>query len=155
MGRMFLLRCRSIAGEEGGSSLVEFAVSGVVMFMMMIGVMNMSEAVYTYHYVSEAAREGSRYAIVRGSSVSSPATQATIQTYVQNLGYPGINPSLMAVAASWKAYPSGTTCTPSSTCNNPGNLVTVKATYSYPLSIPYVGKRTLTMTSTSSMIISQ
>lgn len=125
------------------------------MFTMLIGTMNMSQAIYTYHYVSEAAREGTRYAMVKGSNVTTPATSAAIQTYVQNLGYPGIQSSLMTVTTTWKAYPTGTSCLPSSTCNNPGNLVTVTASYAYPLSIPYVGKKTLTMTSTSAMVIAQ
>ncbi len=127
----------------------------MVLFTMMIGVMTMCQGIYTYHYVSEAAREGTRYAVVNGSSVTTPATTSSIQTYVRNLGYPGIQSSLMTVTTTWSAYPTGVTCTPSSTCNNPGNLVTVKTSYAYPLSIPYLGSKTLTMTSTSAMVISQ
>jgi Flp pilus assembly protein TadG len=152
---MFPLRWLRLTRGERGSATIEFAVSGVVLFTMMIGVMTMCQAIYTYHYVSEAAREGTRYAMVNGSSATTPATSSAIQTHVQNLGYPGIQSSLMTVTTTWKAYPSGTTCTPSSTCNNPGNLVTIKTSYAYPLSIPYLGSKTLTMTSTSAMVIAQ
>ena len=103
--------------------------------MTMMGMMNACVAIYSYHYVSEAAREGSRYAMVRGNTYTTPATSASIQTYVQGLGYPGIVSSNMAVATTWKSYPSGT-CSPSTTCNNPGNLVTVQATYAFPVQIP-------------------
>ena len=61
----------------------------------------------------------------------------------------------MTVTTIWTAYPTGSPCTPSSTCNNPGNLATVRASYSFPLSIPFGPTRTLTMTSTSEMVISQ
>jgi hypothetical protein len=40
-------------------------------------------------------------------------------------------------------------------CNNPGNTVKVKGTYSFPLSIPYLASKTLTMTRTSDMVIWQ
>jgi Flp pilus assembly protein TadG len=122
----------------------------------MMGMMNMSLAIYTHHYVSEAAREGTRYAIVRGSSVTTPATSGSVQTYVRGLGYPGITASLMTVTTTWAAYPTGVTCTPSTTpCNNPGNMVTVTASYAFPLTIPFMPNKTLNMTSTSSMIIAQ
>lgn len=153
-------RARSISlhdlrhGEQG-SAAVEFAASTVVWFTTMVGLMGMCQAIYTYHYVSEAAREGTRYAMVRGNTASSPATNATVQTWVRGLGYPGIQPSLMTVTTTWAAYPSSGTCSPSTTCNNPGNAVTVQASYAYPLSIPYIAKKTLTMTSTSTMIIAQ
>jgi Flp pilus assembly protein TadG len=141
--------------DEEGSALIEFSASATVLLMTVVGLMNISMAIYSYHYVSEAAREGSRYAMVRGNTYTTPATAASIQTYVQGLAYPGITSSNMTVATTWAVYPSGGTCSPSATCNNPGNMVTVKATYTYPLAIPVIGKKTLTMTSTSTMIIAQ
>ena len=141
-------------GADHGSASIEFAVSAGVMLMTMMGLMNMCMAIYSYHYVSEAAREGTRYAMVRGNTDTTPATSASIQTYVQGLGFPGIIPSNMVVSTTWKSYPSGT-CAPSTTCNNPGNLVTVRVNYSFPEKIPFFPNKTLSMTSTSRMIITQ
>jgi Flp pilus assembly protein TadG len=148
---------RLVRGERG-STLVEFGATAGILAMSMFGLMIMCQAIYAYHYVSEAAREGTRFAAVRGSSCSGlaagcPASASDVQTYVQNLSYPGIQPSLTSVSTTWAAYPSGGGCAPSATCNNPGNAVTVKVTYSFPLSIPFVGSKTLTMTSTSDLII--
>jgi Flp pilus assembly protein TadG len=153
-------RWKRLARGEQGSTLIEFGATACILAMSMFGLMMMCQAVYTYHYVSEAAREGTRYAAVRGSSCSGyatacPAAASDVQTYVQNLGYPGIKSSLTAVSTTWAAYPTGTVCSPSTTCNNPGNAVKVKVTYSFPLSIPYLGTKTLTMTSTSDMVIWQ
>ena len=149
------------AHSERGSTIVETALSLTILLTLSLGVMQMSLALYTYHFISDAAREGTRYAIVRGSSCSTnanfasacPAANTDVQTYVRGLGFPGINPSLLLVNTTWPT--TGTTCTPSLTpCNNPGNLVKVVVTYQYPLSIPFLPARTLNMTSTSQMVIS-
>jgi Flp pilus assembly protein TadG len=148
------------ARSEHGSSLVETALSLTILLSVALGVMEMSLALYTYHFISDAAREGTRFAIVRGSSCAAnaglasacPAAGTDVQSYVRGLGFPGINPSLMTVTTTWPT--TGTSCAPSVTpCNNPGNLVKVTVSYQYPLSIPFLPARTLTMSSTSQMVI--
>jgi Flp pilus assembly protein TadG len=54
--------------DETGSSLVEFALSSTVLLMAIFGVLDCSCALYADHYVANAAREATRYAMVRGSS---------------------------------------------------------------------------------------
>lgn len=121
-----------------------------------MGLMNMAFATYTYHYVSEAAREGVRYAVVRGGTTTTPATPDSVETYVRSLAYPGITASNLTVATSWSAYPTSvTTCAPLANCKNPGDLVTVVATYAFPVQIPFFPSKTINMTSTSSMVIAQ
>ena len=150
------------ARGERGSALVEFALSATILLTLVFGVMIMSLALYSFHFIAEAAREGTRYAIVRGSSCSSygkftstcpVTTSAQVQTYVRSLGLPGINPNNMTVTTTWPT--TGSTCSPSLLpCNNPGNLVHVTVSYQLPLSIPFLSARTLTMTSSSQMVIS-
>jgi Flp pilus assembly protein TadG len=151
---------QQLACSERGSASIEFAASAIVFFMTLIGLMKLCLAVYTFHFVSEAAREGARYAMVRGSSCSGfgsacPASKTDIQNYVQALSYPGISSAAETVTTTYAAYPTGYSCTPSSTCNNPGNLATIKVSYAFPLSIPFMTKRTYTMTSTAAVVISQ
>lgn len=140
-----------------GQTLVETALSLTILFTLVFGIIGLGLALYTYNFVSESAREGSRYAMVHGSSCTSPcveATDASIQTYVQNLGYPGLNSANLTVTTTWPD--TGATCTPSaSPCNNPGNNVKVKAVYNFPWSVPFLPKSTLMMKSTSEVIISQ
>jgi Flp pilus assembly protein TadG len=149
------------AHSERGSTLVETALSMLVLLIVALGVMEMSLALYTYHFISDAAREGTRFAIVRGSSCTTysgftsgcPAKGTDIQSYVRGLGFPGIDASLMTVTTSFPT--TGPSCTPSVIpCNNPGNLVQVTVSYRFPLSIPFVPANTLTMTSSSKMVIS-
>jgi Flp pilus assembly protein TadG len=142
--------------------MVEFAVASVILFTLVFGVIAICLALYSYNIVAEAAREATRYAIVRGSACSASTfsdcniDQTGLQTYVQSLGFPGINSSSLTVTASATSPATGTTCTPTLVpCNKPGNLVTVTVTYPFLLSIPFVPQRTLNMSSTSAMYISQ
>jgi Flp pilus assembly protein TadG len=151
-------RIRRTLRAEAGTSIVEFAMASIILFTLVFGVMAICLALYSYNVVSEAAREATRYAIVRGSACNSftncNVTSPQIQTYVQNIGFPGITPSTLRAAATWPT--TGTACFPSVTpCNNPGNQVAVTVTYTFPLVIPFVPSRTLTMSSTSQMTISQ
>jgi Flp pilus assembly protein TadG len=152
-------RCRSCLRSERGSSSVEFALGASLLFMVVFGIIAITFALYSYNVVSESAREGARYAIVRGSAChfasACPASQTDIQTYVKNLGFPGMNTSKLTAAAAWAAYPAGGACTPNAGCNNPGNQVTVTVSYSFPVVIPFVPHRTLSMSSTAAMVISQ
>lgn len=132
----------------------------IILLAVLFGVIEICLALYTYHFISAAAREGTRYAIVRGFSCQAPgnpcpATKADIQNYVSTLGFPGINIPSSDVSVTWAAYPAGGSCSPSSSCNNPGNMVTVTVKYSFPLSVPFVPSSKIPMTSTSAMVISQ
>jgi hypothetical protein len=127
----------------------------------MLGVMVMCLGLYSYHVTSEAARRGARYAMVRGSSCSTygnfasdcpVTTSAQVQTYVRGLVFPGINASNLLVAVTWPT--TGSSCTPStSPCNNPGNQVKVKVSYTFPVSIPFASAQTLSMSSTVQTVI--
>lgn len=152
---LILARLRQ-TGSERGSASVEFAATSVVMFMTLVGLMKVCLAIYTYHFVSEAAREAVRFAVVHGSSASSPvSTNDPVQSFTRNLGYPGIASTFLTTTTTWDTYPTaGGSCTPSSACNNPGNIVKVKVSYAFPLSIPFTSTRTWTMASTSAMVIS-
>jgi Flp pilus assembly protein TadG len=143
-------RIRRSLRVETGASIVEFAVASIILFTLIFGVMAICLALYSYNVVSEAAREATRYAIVRGSACNSfpdcKVTSDQLQTYVQGLGFPGITAASLTLtpAASW---PNGN--------NNPGSPVQVTVQYTFPLGIPFMPSRTLTMSSTSQMIISQ
>jgi Flp pilus assembly protein TadG len=153
---------RSRVKEDGGATLVEFAFSGVILFTLVFGIMVISIVLYSYHFVSEAAREGVRYAMVRGSGCSSygsfgsdcPITAASaVQTYIQDLGFPGIKPSNLSVTTTWSTNGSAWTSSPAAH-NDPGDYVKVVVSYQLPVSIPFVGSRSLTMNSTAETIIS-
>jgi Flp pilus assembly protein TadG len=156
--RVFQIGCR--LRREQGSAIVEFAMVAVLLLTVVFGVIEICFALYAYNVVSEAAREGTRFAIVRGSACTTftsacPATTTDIQSYVQYLGYPGINPDKMTVTTTWSATNAQTVCTPSPACNNPRNQVQVKVTYQLPLVLPFLSSQTLSVSNTAQMVISR
>lgn len=165
-----LLHC---VRDEVGGTVVEMAISSTVLFSMVFGMFQISYASYIYSYVSEAAREGARYAIVRGSTscLNTPnlancnASATTVGNYVKGRGFMGIDAvNYMTVNTSWLTATTTTgtsgasttwaNCT-AGTCNPPGNMVRVVVTYALPLAIPFVPTRTVSVTSTSQMVVQQ
>jgi len=159
---------RRILRNEAGSGLVETALSASLLLLLIFGILEISLALYSYHCIGEAAREGTRYAIVRGSTscINTPkltdcnATAAAIQTYVKGIGFSGLDSGgSMNVFPSWlndsgTAPATWTACT-SGVCNVPGNLVKVQVTYQFPLRIPFWPGTAVTLQSTSQMVIAQ
>lgn len=157
---------------EEGSGAVEMALACTVLVAMLIGMFQLTLGIYAGHYTSDAARQATRYAMVRGSNscANTPsltncgATAAEIQTWVRGLTYPGIVTSSVTVTTTW--YTASTTapdpgqtttwtkCT-TGTCNAPGNLVKVSVNYPLTFSIPFSKSIALNLTSTSQMVISQ
>lgn len=153
--------------RDEGSSLLETSLASSIFLAMLMGIFQMSLAFYTLHYISDAAREGSRFAMVRGSTscANTPnlsncnVTSSQVQSYVRGLAYPGIQSSRLTVTTTWmSASPTQpttwSTCT-TGTCNASGNQVKVVAAYIYPLSVPFVPSLSFNLTSTSKMVISQ
>jgi hypothetical protein len=143
-----------------GQALFEVLVSLIVFITMLLAVIQMGLAAYSYHYISEAAREGARWAMVRGSACTSfttacPAALTDIQNYVTGLAYPGITASAMTVTASWCGPTSSTPPACSTGTNAPGQIVRVAIQYKFPVGIPFVPSSTITMNAMSQMVISQ
>ena len=136
--------------REEGSSLVEFAISIPVLLTFFFGLIQVCIATYTRDAISESAREGTRYAMVHGSSCQTPSNAsctlaaAAINAYVSSCPWPNLGGGTMTVNT---IYPDGN--------ENPGSRVQVTVTYAFPFRIPYIPSSTLTMTSTSVMYIVQ
>lgn len=124
-----------------------------LLFAAVYGVCDFGRALYTYDLVASAARIGSRYAIVHGSACTlsgCPASSATIQSYVQSK-VTGVNASQLSVSATWSKG-TNTGCT-DALYQGPQCIVTVTVTYPFQFLLSF--NRTLTMTSSSQMVISQ
>ncbi|MDE3186033.1 MAG: pilus assembly protein [Acidobacteriota bacterium] len=153
--------------RQEGAALVETAIALAVFLAVLFGLISFGYALYTYNFVSDAARVATRYAVVRdvNSCTIEPTfpncnlyTSAPLQTYVQNLGYPGMSPSNLTLTATWltETTVSGVTAwTPCllGPCNVPGNAVQVVVYYTLPLNIPFWQNGSLTVSSTSQMVI--
>ena len=144
-----------------GSTLTEFAFILPLLATIIFGLIDFGRALYAYHFVSDAAREASRWASVRGRQCASglsgrPASQEDVQEYVTSIVPPGINssPQALSVTAAWVA-PPGNAGTCQAFPKNPGCAVQVQVTYNFKFILPFLPKSTFPMKSTSEMIISR
>jgi Flp pilus assembly protein TadG len=153
--------------DESGVNAVEMALSCTVLFALLIGICQLSIGLYSYQFCSDAARQATRWAMVRGSTckINTPnqtkcnASATDISSYVKGLGYTGIASSSITVTTTWCAASSSTpttwsTCS-SGTTNAPGNLVKVVVSYPLSIQIPFAPKLSLNLGSTSQMVVSQ
>jgi hypothetical protein len=126
------------------------AITLPLLFTLIFCFMELCLAFYSHDMISEAAREGTRYAIYHGATCptsSSPTCEATatqVNSYVTALGWPTLAGGAMTVATT---YPNGN--------ENVGSLVQVKITYVFAIHMAFVPTNSLTMTSTSEAYIVQ
>ena len=132
-----MLRRRNRLNDETGSELVEFALAGLLFFTVLFGIMEFGRAVWTYGTAAHAAREGARYAIVRGSESGRAASAGDVANYVQGMAT-GITE--MTVTTTWQPD------------NNPGSVVQVRVDCPFRPVLPMIPS--ITLTSTSRMVIS-
>lgn len=143
-------RYRDLLRGDRGDSLMEFALTLPILVAFLIGLTQMCLAYYTYQLISEYAREGTRYAMVRGANCMTSAgasctvTASQVNTWVEGLSYPNMGGGTVTAATT---YPDGDEVSP--------HRVQVVVTYTFPYKIPYSASRNLSMTSTSVMYILQ
>lgn len=153
--------------DDSGSELVEFAYAILILLALFFGIMDFSRAMYCYHYVSYAAQDGARYAIVRGAdagpticSTSAPyaceASNSDVQNYVKSQVLPLIDPNTMTVNTTWPGTHPGCTkgCAACSPANSQGCLVKVQVTYNFSFLFPLLPRTAgMIFTGTSQKVI--
>jgi Flp pilus assembly protein TadG len=169
----------SLAREEHGSALVEFAVTVPLLLFLLFAVLQGMFAMYIYHYTAYAAQQGARFAMVRGHTASGTiatpcgtsappnftmaydceAASGDIQNYVQSLG--AINPSNLTINTSnWPQTTPDCSAAPCAACtgsnykNSKGCIVKVTANYAFNV-IPFLPFTALRMSATSEKVIAQ
>ena len=143
------MRVRDRCREDRGSSLIEFALISFMFVMVLAGVVEMGRMVLVYNTIANAAREGTRYAIVHGAdqtvSPSGPGNVTAVQTVVKNFASAGlIDTTALTITVS---YPNGN--------NTAGSPVTVKVLYTYDPFVRFFSSMlNTTLGSTSEGVIS-
>ena len=94
-------------GRRRGSAMLEGGLSVGVFLTLFVTIMDYGRWAYINNLVPYLAREGTRYAIVHGSSSSSPETTDGIKTYVQGKAV-GITPSDLTVTVTFTGAPGST-----------------------------------------------
>jgi Flp pilus assembly protein TadG len=143
-------RRQNPARSEEGGALVEFALTVPILLTFFFGLIEVSMALYMHQVLSECAREGTRYAMVRGSTcvngsgTSCTTTAASVNSYVSGLTWPNIGGAPIIVSTT---FPDGN--------ESPGSRVQVYVTYAFPYRVPFIPPTTLNMSSTSVTYIVQ
>jgi Flp pilus assembly protein TadG len=153
-------RVAAVRTGERGDTLVEHAFVIVFLLTVIFSIFDFGRAMYTYHFVSNIAREASRWASVRGATCKGlsdgcPAQDTDVQTFASNIpAGMGLDPAKITATTDWVAPPNNS---PACTANkkNPGCVVKVQVQYPYNFFLPFMPSTTMTMTSTSQMVISQ
>ncbi len=132
-------------------NMVEFAIAAPILFLMIFGIMEGGWLYYNENQITDAAREGARYASVHGTMAEDVA-DSDVPTYVvptadvktaiiDHLSIPGASNINVTVTT-----PDGDMV--------PGHRVKVKVTFLYHPLIGYAfGSAAVTLTSTSTSII--
>lgn len=118
--------------------MVEFALASTLLFGTLFGVIQLGLGIWQYNLMAALAQDAARYASVRGSTVGTPATQSTLQSYVDPLAY-GMT---VTVAVAWSPN------------NSPGGTVTVTVSKSASQFTNFVPMAP-TLSASASMIVSR
>jgi Flp pilus assembly protein TadG len=126
--------------DRRGAAGVEFAMLSTVYLTMLLGIVEVGRYIADRQDLMSAVHTAGRYAIVHGSSSSSPATAASLQTMVgSHLAL--INSSSVTSTASFSPN------------NNPGSKVTITASYTWKPLVSLLHLPNATISATSSATI--
>jgi Flp pilus assembly protein TadG len=147
------------SNREKGAAIVEYAFVLIVLFTSIFGVIDFARAMYTYHFVSNAARDGTRFAIVRGFTCSPSldycqAQEFDYQTVLRRqMGGTGLDPNAVTADTKWPAVSSNPPICATDQ-NYPGCIVRVQVAYAFKFIFPFMPAN-FSIQSASQMVISQ
>jgi len=153
--------------RERGSSLVEQSFVLVFLLTLMFGIIDFGRALYTYHFVSNVAREATRWASVRSSKCtvlpecpgdsSGNDVQTAFTANTANLAGMGIDSSKLTLNTRWVVPPGvGAASCKAAGLNQVGCMVHVDVSYSYTfLFAPFIAAPAVKMSSSSEMLVTQ
>ncbi len=121
--------------------MVESALTLVLFFMLLFGIVGFGRAMWAYSWVSHAAREATRWASVRGKDSGQTITSSSVDDYVKAHTL-GLSAAAVTTTTIWQDAKHA-----------PGTPVTVTVHYSLSQIVPWVPA--MTVSSTSQMVIAQ
>jgi Flp pilus assembly protein TadG len=131
--------------------MVELALTLLGFILLTMGTMEFGWAIYAYNNVSYLAQSGARWASVSGSLSTSPATEASVLSYVQSQ-IVAMDPSLLTVVTNW-CDANGNNCSTTPTYNTPGCLVQVTVGYTVNPLAGLALKQSINLNSTAQFVI--
>ncbi len=125
--------------RQRGSAMIEFTLVGIPMIFLLISIFEVSRAMWNYHTLAFAIREGTRYAAVHGSGCSTDprnSCQATVAQVAQRIQDAGIGLDASELTLTFTSSGSSIKCTlntclgtvtnwPEAPKNTPGNAIAI------------------------------
>jgi Flp pilus assembly protein TadG len=153
---------RKSRGRRKGATIVEFAIIGPLVFLLLIGFAVLGMGVFRYQEVAYLARQGARYASIHGAQYHidnrlPPGNQASWTSEIRNQGVlpcvVGLEASRLTVTAEWSTGDNRANAGNSATGfrTTIKNAVTVTVSYSWLPEAYVAGPITLTSSSTVPM----
>jgi Flp pilus assembly protein TadG len=105
-----------------GQTSVEFALAGIVLFVLFMGVIEVSRLLFGLSSITTAAREGGRYGIASGNVAAAQAQDSALQTACDTANTTGLK-----AAATSHAQGIGTVTVTAATYNADGPPHTVNS----------------------------
>jgi Flp pilus assembly protein TadG len=132
-----------------GQATTEFALISTVLVILIFGVIDLAYAIYAYDTVCYAASMAIRYATLNGASSASPASTASVQSFVMDLAN-GLEATSNCPAGGARQLCTSPTWNPNASA---GSSVTIVVTYDFQPFGPFLPTVVLPLSSTQEMVI--
>lgn len=135
--------------------MAETAIIMTVLLMLVLGIIDFGRALYTYNFVTQSARQGARWLIVRGPhcnvldhcNATTSGDPNDLQTYVRSLSVGATDVAAITTTATFSPPSSCSTTSHPPPCN-----VTVTASYPFHFMLmPFLPNLGITMSGSSTM----
>jgi Flp pilus assembly protein TadG len=144
-----------------GQSTVEFAIVATIFFTMLFGIIEGGRMLFTYHQVTNASREGARYAVAHGIASDTQVSGGDYGAMISHVTERtvGLTSGGLTIDAQWPGDPNATDLSEDNPrcplgANNAGCPVRVTANYTYePIVAMFAGVGSFQMSSSSEMRI--
>jgi Flp pilus assembly protein TadG len=125
-----------------GNAMMEGGLVLIVFLMILFGIIDFSRAVFAHNSAQFAAREGCRWASVRGAGSGDVATAESVSAFAKGL-MPGISGQEVTVNTTW------------SPDNKAGSIVQVRVIAQFTPITPVLTQGTWNLTGVSRLMVSQ
>ena len=100
-----MLRIRNFKHDEKGSTLVEYAIGASVFLMAVFAVLEFGRVLWAHNALSDAARQGARYAVLHLSGGAEDTNIKNLVVYGNTAGgtkpiVPGLTTSMVQISRS-------------------------------------------------------
>lgn len=112
-----------------GATIVEFALTFMLFFVMVLALMELGRGMWTYATIAHASRQAGRYCMIRGSE--NPTTLTAIREVVEK-HCSGLNTSALTISCAWRS-PVEDVSTADPADVERGDIVEVRVSYPFHL----------------------